>query len=359
MSEASPLQPLQPDQPVQIVQPQPRPDWLGRVVEETIEPELAIVDPHHHFSPHWGGYFTQECLDDVASGHRIRATVFVQCGFSYRSSGAPELFPVGETERVVAMADAARAIAPSVALCAGIVGYADLRAGDAVAPVLEAHLQAGEGRFRGLRSAAARHPSFRYGVLAPPPDGLYADPGFRRGFARLAPLGLSFDALCYHPQLDQVVDLARAFPQTTIVLDHLGCPLGVGDFRQRTREVLRDWRRSMASLAGCPNVSVKLGGMGVATSGLEFHCGDSPPSSLALAAALRPYVEACVELFGADRCMFESNFPVDKGMYGYHVLWNAFKRVTSGATAQERRALFHDTAVRCYRLHESPAFAPV
>jgi L-fuconolactonase len=329
------------------VQAKPNLAWLAQGKQETIlEPELAIVDPHHHFSGHWGGYYADDFLRDAASGHRIVATVHIQCGQAYRTSGPVSMAPVGETEFVV------RALPqdPPLQLCAGIVGYADFTLGDEVQDVLEAHIEAGDGRFRGIRASGARDDTFRYGILPRPPARFYRDERFRAGFARLAPLGLSFDSWCFHHQLDDVRDLARTFPETPIVVNHLGAPLGVSVYRSRAAEVRNEWRASMQRLSACPNVSVKLGGCGMAVFGFDFETKPNPPTSEELASAWRPFIEPCIELFGARRCMFESNFPVDKGHGSYAAVWNAFKRIASGASAREKAALFHDTAKAFYRL---------
>jgi predicted TIM-barrel fold metal-dependent hydrolase len=177
-----------------------------------------------------------------------------------------------------------------------------------------------------------------------------AEPAFRAGFACLAKHGLSFDAWLYHTQIHQLADLARAFPATPIVLDHVGGPLGVGPYRGRRDEVFADWRNGIRALAECPNVHMKLGGLAMVVNGFDFHENVLPPSSGELADAWRPYMETCIEAFGPHRCMFESNFPVDKGMCSYPVLWNAFKRIAAGASSAEKAALFHDTAARFYRL---------
>jgi L-fuconolactonase len=330
-----------------VVQAKPNLAWLGAREEESIlEPDRPILDPHHHFSAHWGGYFADDFLKDAGSGHRIVATVHVQCGQGYRTSGPVSLAPVGETESVV------RSLPREspTRLCAGIVGYADFTLGDDVQSVLEAHIEAGNGRFRGIRCSGARDETFRYGVLPRPPAHLYRDDRFRSGFARLAPLGLSFDSWCFHHQLDDVLDLARTFPETQIVLNHVGGPLGVGAYRSRRASVLGEWRTSIQELSKCSNISVKLGGLGMAVIGLDLDARKLPPSSEELASAWRPCIEPCIEFFGAARCMFESNFPVDKGSCSYTALWNAFKRLASGASAHDKSALFHDTARSFYRL---------
>jgi L-fuconolactonase len=336
-----------------------RQEWLDLWREEILEPALPIVDPHHHLwdRPGWR-YLLDELLADVNSGHNVVATVFLQCRSMHRADGPEELRPVGETEFVNGVAAmSASGIYGPARLCAGIVSYADLRLGARVQPVLEAHIAAGGGRFRGIRHIAAwdADPT----VLNPgnpAPQGLLADASFREGFARLAPLGLSFDAWLYHPQLDELTALARAFPETTIMLNHVGGPLAIGAYAGRRDEVFAAWSAAIRRLAECPNVVVKLGGMGMRINGFGFEARPAPPSSEVLAEAWRPYVETCVEAFGAARGMFESNFPVDKGSYTYAAYWNACKRLSAGGTADEKAALFSGTAARVYRL-ELPAGA--
>jgi predicted TIM-barrel fold metal-dependent hydrolase len=275
----------------------------------------------------------------------------------HRADGPEALRPVGETEFVtgVAAMSASGRYGPA-RVCAGIVGHADLRLGAPVQEVLEAHLAAGGGRFRGVRQFTARdaaahaHYGHPPGTLFDGAPGQLADPAFRAGFARLAPLGLSFDAWLLHPQLPELTALARAFPDTAIVLDHTGTPLGVGAYAGRRDAVFADWAAGLRELATCPNVAVKLGGLGMTLLGFDFEEGTAPPSSERLATAWRPYVETCLEAFGADRCMFESNFPVDKAAYSYAVFWNACKRLTQGASAAEKQALFSGSAARFYRL---------
>ena len=212
-------------------------------------------------------------------------------------------------------------------------------------------IAAGGGRFRGIRFIAASDPDQgQWGGTAGRPQGLLLDPRVREGFARLAPLGLSFDAWLYHPQLADLVDLARAFPATPIVLNHVGGPIGLGRYKGKRDAVFADWSARIGELAACPNVHVKLGGLGMRMFGFDVHEGELPPSSEQLATAWRPYVETCIEAFGPGRAMFESNFPVDKGSYGYGVFWNACKRLAQGASAAEKADLFHDTASRFYRL---------
>ncbi len=330
-----------------------REDWLAQWREEILEPELPIVDPHHHLwdRPGWR-YLLEEFLADANSGHNILASVFVQCRSMYRRDGPEELRPLGETEfvnGVAAMSASGRY--GKTRICAGIVGYADLRLGARVEDVLEAHVRVAGGRFRGIRhisawdaDASIMNPSYR------PPPGLLADRGFREGFARLAPLGLCFDAWLYHPQIDELKALAQEFPDTPIVLDHVGGPLGIGRYAQERQEVFARWAGSIRALAQCANVSVKLGGLGMRIGGFDFHQHSRPLASEALAHAWRPYFETCIESFGTARCMFESNFPVDKGSYGYAAFWNACKHLTRAAGAAEKADLFSRTAARFYRL---------
>ena len=324
--------------------------WLEGRREEAIEPDLEIVDPHHHLWSREGGYLLDELLADVNSGHRVVATVFAQCGYAYRSDGPEAMRPVGETEFVASVAEEAERRGSTTKVCAGIVGYADLELGDDVKPVLEAHIAAGRGRFRGTRHISARHEEFNASLLGRPPADLFQRPGFRRGLTQLQKLGLSFDAWHYHPQIGGLVDLAGAFPDLPIVLNHVGGPLAVGPYAGRRDAGFAEWRTAMQQLAGCPNVRVKLGGLAMAICGFEFHKQPKPPSSQELADAWGPYLKTSIDLFGARRCMFESNFPVDKAMCSYAVLWNAFKRVASGASADETAWLFKNTADSFYRL---------
>jgi predicted TIM-barrel fold metal-dependent hydrolase len=293
-----------------------------------------------------------DLLSDTNSGHNIVATVFVQCRSMHRASGPEDMKPVGETEFVngVAAMSASGGFGKT-RICAGIVGHADLRLGSRVRPVLEAHIRAGGGRFRGIRHITAwdADPTLMNPAYAPPP-GLMADATFRQGFACLAPLNLSFDAWLYHPQIGDVTSLAQAFPDTRICLNHVGGPLAIGVYANKRDEVFATWSASIRALAKCPNVVVKLGGMARRINGFDFHEKADPPSSESLAAAWQPYVETCIDAFGPARCMFESNFPVDKGSYAYAPFWNACKILARGASAAEKTDLFSGSATRFYRL---------
>jgi predicted TIM-barrel fold metal-dependent hydrolase len=331
--------------------------WLDLTAEEPLEPALPICDPHHHLWDQVTGrvaprYLLDEILEDVGSGHTIVSTVFIECGAMYRRGAAEALRPVGETEFVngIAAMSASGLYGPT-RLAAGIVGTADLRLGKAVGDVLDAQIAAGGGRFRGIRRSAARDddPAVPRHRTAPP-AGLFGQADFRAGFAELAPRGLTFEAWCYHPQIPEVTALARAFPDTTIILNHFGGPIGVGSYAGRKREVYAGWQTAIAELATCPNVVAKLGGINMEVNGFGWHERPRPPSSQELAEATRPYYEFTIEKFGPRRCMFESNFPVDAVTCSYTVLWNSFKRLTAGHSAADKAALFHDTAARVYRL---------
>lgn len=321
--------------------------------EDILEPDLPICDPHHHLWDYPGSrYMIEELLADVGSGHRVESTVFVECGSFYRADGPEALRPVGETEAVngvAAMSASGRYGASR--LCAGIVGFADLTLGSEVEEVLAAHMVAGGGRFRGIRhaagwdSSAAVHNSHTH-----PPENLYARPDFRAGFARLADFGMVFDAWQFHPQLPELLDLARAFPEQPIVLDHVGGFLSIGPYAGRRDEIFPTWAANIRDLADCRNVVVKLGGLAMSMSSFGFHKSETPVGSEVLADAWKPYFETCIEAFGTERCMFESNFPMDHVTCSYATLWNAFKRIAAGASAAEKARLFKDTARAVYRL---------
>ncbi|HUN53183.1 MAG TPA: amidohydrolase family protein [Candidatus Sulfotelmatobacter sp.] len=341
--------------------------------ETILEPDLPIVDPHHHLWDRPAGFFASlpapehgfakvsrrtprylldELLADFRSGHNIRASVFVQCGAMYRADGPPAFRPVGETEFVNGIAAmCASGIYGEVRACAGIVGHVDLTLGEVVSEVLEAHLQAGGGRFRGIRHSASYDADPNVlGPLVRAGAGLYAATAFREGYARLARYGLSFDTWLLEPQLPDLIDLVRAFPDTPVILDHVGTPLGIASYAGRREERFPVWRANIGKLAALPNVSVKLGGLAMAFCNFPSFLASPPAPSSQLAAEWKPYIEACIEAFGVDRCMFESNFPVDLGSCSYAVLWNALKRIVQGYSSGEKTALFSGTATRVYRL---------
>lgn len=325
--------------------------WLARTVEEIIEPGLPIIDPHHHL---WSGmasyqdglYQLDEIAADVGSGHNILATVYVDAYANYDRDGPEEFRPVGETRHADQVAEEAIRRGLPTAICAGIVSNIDLRL-DNAADVLDAHLEA-SSRVKGVRQIASFDPGMPVS-LNDDPD-LYEHPAFRRGFPLLSARGLGFDACFYHHQLPAVIALARAFPDTLIVADHLGSPLAHGSYAGRREEAWREWRPLIAQLATCPNVVIKLGGQGMWFAGFGWNEQPVPPGSAEVAATLGDRIRYAIDLFGPERAMFESNFPVDRSSMSYAVLWNAFKRLSQGYSPTERAALFEGTARRVYRL---------
>ena len=333
-------------------------DWLALTQETTLEPELPICDPHHHF---WDlrparlpyqRYLLHELLADINSGHNVRSTVFIEARSMYRAKGPEEMGPVGEVEFVqgLAAASASGIYGPSRA-AAAIVGHANLNLGQGVKPVLEALQAASPNRFRGIRHAVTwdPHPEID-NTAAHNAQGQLASPNFRAGARVLASMGLSLEAWLYFPQLPELADFARAVPELPIVLNHIGGLLRVGPYANRDHEVLPTWRKGIDAVAECPNVNVKLGGIGQPRTGYDWHARTQPISSEELAETMAPLMNYCIQQFGPDRCMFESNFPPDKVGYSYHVLFNAFKRLSSSYSPAERANLFHDTAARVYRI---------
>ncbi|CAN5899276.1 amidohydrolase family protein [soil metagenome] len=334
-----------------------REDWLRLVEEPILEPDLPIIDPHHHL---WGrgkdSYLLPELLADTGSGHDVRGTIFVQCGEMYRAAGPAEEQSLGETEFVTGVAAvSASGRHGATRACAGIIGMVDLTLGDKVDALLAAHRAIAGARFCGIRNRTAWPPSpdVTSNLVAPPPGPL-ENPAFHDGARRLARHGLPLDVWAYHTQLPHVIALARAVPELTVVVDHVGGPLGIGPFAGRQAEIFPEWKQRILELAALPNTVAKLGGLTMYVTGFDFHRHPKPPGSQALAKAWQPYIETCIEAFGADRCMFESNFPVDKGMCSYPVLWNALKRLAAGASNAEKTALFSGTAMRVYKLDGLP-----
>jgi len=329
-------------------------EWLAQVEEEIIDPQRPIIDPHHHL---WrdkprDDYELADLWSDTASGHNIIGTVFVECGADYRTSGPASMRPVGETEYVTAAAEASlRDTAEGRPPILGIVSHADLRLGAAVEEVLAVHRDAANGLLRGIRHSPAYYPD-------PPAVDRYAGrvehlmmlEDFREGLAQLAPAGLTFDAWLLHPQIQELTDLARAFPGTTIIFDHFGGPLGIGRYAGKQDEIFPQWKRDVAELATCGNVVAKLGGLAMPINGWGWDERDLPASSDEIVVAHQDYYLHTIDCFGPERCMFESNFPVDKLSVSYGVLWNALKKIGSRFSDDEKEMLFHGTAERIYRL---------
>jgi L-fuconolactonase len=334
-------------------------DWLALTQEPTLEPELPICDSHHHFwdfnlkNIPYQRYLLHELAADINSGHNVRSTVFVETRAMYRTDGPVEMRSVGEVEFVqgLAAASASGLYGPGRA-AAAIVGYANLNLAVRVEPVLEALRAASPNRFRGIRYSVTwdPHPEitgpFGYG-----PEGQLASDTFRDGARVLARRGLSFDGWLYFPQLPELAAFAKAVPGLTIILNHMGGLIRVGPYANRDEEVLATWRRGIAAVAACPNVYVKLGGLGIPRTGFGWHSRGTPVGSEELATTMAPFMTYCIEQFGPSRCMFESNFPVDKVSYSYNVVYNAFKRLSKDYSAAERAAMFHDTAARVYRIN--------
>ena len=333
-------------------------DWLALTQEATLEPEMPICDPHHHFWDYrtaripYQRYLLHELAADCNSGHNLRSTVFVEARSMYRTDGPEEIRPVGEVEFVQGLAAAsASGLYGSCRAAAAIVGHADLNLGDGVAPVLEALQHASPNRFRGIRHSVTydSNPAVENTAAHAIPGQLSSD-GFRAGARVLARMGLSLEGWMFFHQLPELADFARAVPDLTIILDHIGGVLRDGPYANRNDEVLSVWRGGIAAVAQCPNVHVKLGGIGMPRTGFDWHLRDQPIGSEELAESMAPFMNYCIEQFGPNRSMFESNFPVDKVSYSYNVMYNAFKRLSSGYSATERADMFHDTAARVYRI---------
>jgi len=330
--------------------------WIGQVTEDVLEPDLPICDPHHHL---WLGsgatawpYTLDDLLADTGAGHNVVRTVFLECHSQYRADGPEHLRPVGETEWVAGLAEESSrrretAGVEGGAEIAGIMGHADLSLGDAVEEVLAAHEEAGRGRFRGVRyiTASDDHPPLAMGPSADMDDPAYLD-----GVRKVGAMGHTYDAMVYHPQLPELVAVVDACPDTPIVIDHLGGVLGTGPYKDRRDEILAAWRAAMTDLAARPNTFLKVGGIGMPMMGFRWDRQDVPPTSEELAEPWVRPLRWVIDTFGPDRCMFESNYPVDGRGAGYVVLWNAFKRIATGYSDAEKRDLFHDTAARAYRL---------
>ena len=330
-------------------------DWLALTIEPTLEPELPICDPHHHFwdfrTPRipYQRYLLHELAGDINSGHNVRSTVFVEARSMYRVDGPDEMRPVGEVEFVqgLAAASASGLYGPGRA-AAAIVGRADLNLGDRVEPVLQALQAASPNRFRGIRHTVTWDPSPE--IESREPKGRLASENFRAGAGVLARMGLSLEGWLYFPQLPELADFAMAVPGLTIILNHIGGLMRTGPYADRDEEVLATWRRGIAAVADGPNINIKLGGIGMPQNGFDWHEREVPIGSEELAESMSPFMTYCIEQFGPDRCMFESNFPVDKVSFSYNVMYNAFKRLSKGYSVAERAAMFHDTAARVYRI---------
>ena len=327
-------------------------DWLAQTPEDTLEPEIPICDPHHHFwvarpePVHYQQYLLPELSSDVGSGHNVKSTVFIEVRCEYRTDGPDEMKPVGEVEYIQTIADAA-STGPTKA-AAGIIGHADLKLGEGVRPVLEAMQAASPNRFRGVRHSVGYDESPE--LANRDIKGALGTDGYRAGARVLASMGLILENSMYFHQLGELAAFAKAVPEVPIVLNHIGGLLRVGPYANRDEEVMPEWRRGVEEVAKCPNIIMKLGGVGQLRYGYYWHDRETAIGSEELAQQLSPLMEHCIQQFGPDRCMFESNFPVDKISYSYNVIYNAFKRLSKGYSASERAAMFHDTAARVYNI---------
>ena len=333
-------------------------DWLALTSEAPLEPELPICDPHHHLwdrrvarLPHQR-YQLDELMADTGSGHNIRSTVFIECRSMYRKDGPEEMRPVGEVEYVQGQASAsASGLYGPTRAAATIIGHANLNLGERVEPVLEALKAASPNRFHGIRHSVTWDPSpdVENSALHKIEGQLKTDQ-YRAGARVLARMGFTLEGWCYHPQLEDMAAFAKAVPELTIVLNHVGGLVRVGPYAGRDNEVMANWRKGIAAVAACPNVVIKLGGLGMVRCGFDWHTREKPIGSEELAKDMAPFLDYCIEKFTPARCMFESNFPVDKVSFSYNVMWNAFKRQSKGFSASERAAMFHDTAAKVYRI---------
>ena len=327
--------------------------WLAQVTEEIIDPDRPIVDPHHHFwhdgPPRGFPYLLEHLWQDTNSGHNIEQTVFVEAGAEYKTEGPEELRPVGETEFVADLAT--QSTSDASATVGAIVGHANLSLGANVKPVLEAHINAGQGLFRGIRHHGSwdASPDVPNSRINPPPH-LFLATSFQEGVRTLGKMGLSFDAWCYHPQISEVTQLAKACPETIIILNHLGGIIGLGPYTDKRDEVLQQWKQDYATLSECPNVFGKLGGLAQGVNGRNWEKRNLPPTSDEIVEDQRPYYLHAIECLGPNRCMFESNFPVEKESVSYHVLYNAFKKIVADFSEEEKNHLFKGSAVSAYRL---------
>jgi L-fuconolactonase len=326
-------------------------NWLNSVQEKIIDPDRRIIDAHHHLWRTGIIYQVEDLWRDTETGHNIEKTVFVDCHAEYRATGPEHLKCLGETEFVVEQAKRSEAGKNGEAVVAAIVSSADLTLGDAVGEVLDQHIALGQGRFRGIRLAAARDPNPEALMLpGPAPEGLYRMPTFRRGVKALGDRGLTYDAWHYHHQNRDFLELARAVPSTQMVLDHFGTPLGVGRYASQREEIFQQWQADIREIARCENVVAKLGGLSMPDNGFGWHLRDKAPTSDEFVAAQRRYFIHAIECFGPERCMFASNFPVDKLSIAYPVLFNGMKKIVADFSDDEKDAMFYRTAARVYRI---------
>ena len=328
-------------------------EWLALTAEPTLEPNLPICDPHHHFwvqrpePVDYQQYLLPDLVADITSGHNVRSTVFIEARSEYRTDGPEEMRSVGEVEFVQSIADdSASGRYGESRAAAAIIGRADLKLGDGVRPVLEALQAASPNRFRGIRHSVGwdPHPDVENREV----EGCLQRDDYMAGARVLQDMGLILETTVFFPQLSDLADFARRIPDLTIVLNHIGGMMRTGPYANRDHEVIPQWRSGIEAVGACPNVIMKLGGIGMPRIGYDWHERETPIGSEELADSVGDWMRHCLDSFGTDRCMFESNFPVDKVSFSYNIMYNAFKRMSQGYSASERAAAFHDTAVRVY-----------
>ena len=335
------------------------PGWLQQVQEEIIDSKRPIIDPHHHLwrSPENAKgikdsyrYLLQDLWSDTSSGHNVKKTVFIECGQEYFDDGPESFKPVGETEFVAGIANQAKED-PSKAQISGIVGHVNLMLGESSREVLEAHIEKGGGLFKGIRHSGGWDASDSVrNAHSEPTQHIYLEASFQKGLEQLIELDLVFDTWHYHNQINDLTILAKSLPELKIVHDHFGGPLGIGPYKGKQDTIFGQWKEDIAALSECPNVYSKLGGLAMPINGWNWHKRDLPATSDELIVCHKKYYEHTIDVFGVERCMFESNFPVDRQSISYHVLWNAFKKMSSGLSEQEKHYLFYETASNFYNL---------
>ena len=334
-------------------------EWLDQVTEEIVDQDLEIIDPHHHLwpgTPRTDGvsadnrYLLEDLWNDTQSGHNLVKTVFVECGQGYFESGSEAMKPIGETRFVVEVAEEAKQDV-SKAQIEGIVGHADMMLGESAREVLEAHLEEGKGRFKGIRHGASWDESDEIrNSHSNPIQSIYLDDEFQKGIEQLDALNLTLDAWNYHKQIKELTELAKCFPNLKIVQNHFGGPLGIGPYAGRREEVFSVWQESIAELAERDNVVIKIGGLAMPINGWGWHKRELPANSDEFIESHGRYYLHAIKCFGVERCMFESNFPVDKRSISYPVLWNGFKKIVEDFSTEEKEYLFYKTAAEFYSL---------
>lgn len=333
--------------------------WLEQVREDIVEPGREIIDPHHHLWQRGLGwnYMLDDLWRDTGSGHKVVKTVFMECHAFYDKDAPAHLQSLGETRTVAAICRESRGHGPGKPPVAALVGHVDLRlAGQSetlLRDVIALHQEAGGGFLRGFRHAGAHDSnSDKFFIRPRAPAYLYGQEAFRQGMRVLADLGLTYDTWHYHHQNQDYCELARAVPECTMILDHFGTPLGVGVYAGCRDEIFQQWKDDIREISRCPNVYAKLGGMAMPDNGYGWDKAQLPPDSDEFVRKQKRYYLHAIECFGPERCMFESNFPVDRWSLSYHVLWNGLKKMVADFSPAEKHAMFYGTAERIYHLQD-------